>query len=122
MTINRNRSTNEAFEAIAARFQLLADASRLRILHTLADGEKNVGDIITHTRLEQANVSKHLALLLKEGILARRKEGLFAYYRIVDPSIFRLCTVVCRGLEKKNIRSSNILHRYRNSELPGGRA
>ena len=122
MRTKRNRLTNEAFQAIAARFQLLADPSRLRILHTLADGERNVGEIITHTGLEQANVSKHLALLLKEGILSRRKEGLFAYYRIVDPTIFKLCTVVCKGLEKKNIRSSNMLDRYRNLELFGGRA
>jgi len=106
------RFRKETFELIAARFQLLAEPARLRILHMLTEGEKNVGEIIRQTGLEQANASKHLALLLREGIVGRRKSGLFVYYFITDPTVFRLCDVVCKGLEKKFLQASRTLNRY----------
>ena len=36
----------------------------------------------------QQNVSKHLGVLQRSGIVARRKQGNFAYYRIVDEGVF----------------------------------
>lgn len=89
----------EALEMIASRFRLLSDPTRLRILHTLGDREMNVGEIVTETGASQANVSKHLAALLDAHIVARRKEGLTANYRVVDETIFELCDVVCSRLK-----------------------
>ncbi|MCA8921826.1 MAG: helix-turn-helix transcriptional regulator, partial [Planctomycetes bacterium] len=49
----------------------------------------------------QANVSKHLSTLTAEGILARRKEGLFVFYRVVDDTIYSLCEAVCGSLAER---------------------
>ena len=48
----------------------------------------------------QQNVSKHLAVLWHAGIVGRRKDGNFAYYRIVDAAVFDLCEHVCRALQR----------------------
>jgi DNA-binding transcriptional ArsR family regulator len=48
--------------------------------------------------LPQANVSKHLQVLYEAGFVDRRKDGLFAYYRIADERVLVLCEVMCDRL------------------------
>ena len=66
-----------------------------------APGELSVGQLVETTGLTQANVSKHLQLLLVHNLVARRKEGLFVYYHIADQSVFQLCELVCNRLERE---------------------
>jgi ArsR family transcriptional regulator len=88
-------------ELIARRFAVLSEPMRLRLIHALFDGEKNVNALVAATDGTQANVSRHLQTLTQAGILARRKEGLQVFYSIGDPSIFKLCELVCGSLEKQ---------------------
>ena len=46
-------------------------------------------------------MSKHLGVLLQNGIVARRKQGTSSYYRIVDQVVFDLCEQVCGSLERE---------------------
>jgi DNA-binding transcriptional ArsR family regulator len=89
----------EALAMIASRFRQMADPLRLKILYTLGDGEMNVTDLVKATGAGQANVSKQLSTLLSAQIVARRKEGLNAIYRVSDETIFKLCEVVCSSLK-----------------------
>ncbi len=91
--------SDDALGLIAGRFRLLAEPMRLRILHTLGDREMAVGELVAATGANQANVSKHLGILLDAGVVARRKEGLTANYRVSDESIFELCDLVCSRLK-----------------------
>lgn len=93
--------TPEALEMVAARFRVLSEPSRLRILHTLGRDEMSVGDLVEATNASQANTSKHLGILLDAGIVARRKEGMNSYYRVADESIFELCELVCSRLAEQ---------------------
>lgn len=102
--------TDEALEMIATRFKLLADPMRLRILHTLGKGEMTVSELVEATKGGQANISKHLGTLLEAGIVARRKEGLNAYYSVSDETIFELCETVCNRLEAQLAARQNALH------------
>lgn len=71
---------------------------RLRLLNLLRDGEKCVQDLVEATETSQANVSKHLKVMLQAGILNRRSEGTSAYYSVADELIFELCNLVCDRL------------------------
>lgn len=99
--MNRKELSEQALELIAARFKLLGEASRLKIIIALEAGEQNVGQIVVATGLTQANASRHLSALTESGILARRREGLNIYYEIADRSIFDLCESVCGSLQKR---------------------
>ena len=90
--------TDETLDLLAARFSALSDPVRLRIVNTLMHGEFSVGELIEETGLEQSNVSRHLGVLRREGVVARRAEGNRAFYRIDDQSVVRLCEVVCESL------------------------
>ena len=103
--------TDEALAMIAHRFTVLGEPMRLRLLHTLFDGEKSVGSLAETTKGTQANVSRHLQTLANAGLLTRRKEGLQVFYAIADPSIFPLCELVCGSLEKQHAQRVDALAR-----------
>lgn len=91
----------DLLEHTAHRFRLLGEPTRLQILNCLhAMGEQNVQSLVSATGQSQANVSKHLRLLLNEGLIGRRQEGPFAYYRITDPTLAALCMLVCGRLQQ----------------------
>jgi ArsR family transcriptional regulator len=91
---------DEALEMVARRFAVLAEPMRLRLIQALFDGEKNVTELVDATGGTQANVSRHLQTLTAAHILGRRKEGLQVFYKIADPTIPKLCELVCGSLEK----------------------
>jgi DNA-binding transcriptional ArsR family regulator len=88
-------------EPLAERFKALAEPARLRILRELREGERTVTELIEATGLNQANLSKHLQLLHAQRFVARRKEGLYAYYRLADEDVFLLCDLVCERMERE---------------------
>jgi len=92
--------SEDALRLIAERFKALGEPMRLKLIMTLEQGEKNVGQIVEQVSSTQANVSRHLQYLTEAGILKRRKDGLHVYYSISDPRVFDLCQVVCGSLEE----------------------
>ena len=95
-----------ALDLVARRFAVLAEPMRLRLLQALFAGERNVTDLVGATGGTQANVSRHLQTLATAGILGRRKAGLQVFYSIADPTIFKLCELVCGSLEKSLSRQA----------------
>ena len=93
--------TDAALELIAARFRVLGEANRLRLIRALESGEKSVNQLMTLTGLTQANTSRHLQHLTQAGILARRREGLNVIYCINDPGILELCELVCGSMQRQ---------------------
>jgi ArsR family transcriptional regulator len=97
----KHHLTEAALEKVAERFKALSEPMRLRLVYALMDGEKTVSQLIEETGGLQANVSKHLGILLDAGILGRRKEGTSAHYRIADETVFKLCNLVCGSIEDR---------------------
>ena len=94
----KEKLTPAQIQAIADLFAVLAEPTRLRILQMLQDGPASVGQIVEALELGQANVSKHLGILLHAGILRRERVGNTAHYSIRMPLVFDLCTLVCTSL------------------------
>ena len=92
---------DELAELIAVRFRLLAEPTRIKMLDRLRDGEANVQELADAVGTTQQNVSKHLGALTNAGVLARRKQGNYVYYRVIDDSIWQLCHDVCGSVERR---------------------
>lgn len=101
---------DQALEIVARRFAVLAEPMRLRLIQALLAGEKNVGELTTLTDGTQANISRHLQTLIAAHVLDRRKEGLQVFYRIADPTIPKLCNLVCGSLEKSLTKQAGHLN------------
>ena len=99
--------SDDALELVARRFAVLSEPMRLRLIQALFDGERSVGELVATTGGTQGNVSRHLQTLTQAHVLARRREGLQVFYSIADPSIFRLCELVCGSLEKSLARQAD---------------
>jgi ArsR family transcriptional regulator len=97
----KNPLTGDALELVARRFAVLAEPMRLRLVQALFAGERHVNALVDEVGGTQANVSRHLQTLTHAHVLARRKEGLQVFYSIADPSIDKLCELVCGSLEKQ---------------------
>ncbi len=86
----------------ARRFKMLSEPVRLEILSLLHErGEMSVQELVEETGQHQANISKHLRHLAGEKCVKRRKEGLFAYYSINDPTLSSICMLVCGRLRQE---------------------
>ena len=69
-------------------FKLLANDTRLRLLHALAKaGELCVGDLSSAMEMKPQAVSNQLQRLSTAGVLDSRREGNSIFYRIVDPCV-----------------------------------
>ena len=90
--------SEEQLARVASVFKVLGEPTRLRILQTICDAPRHVGEIVELTGATQANVSKHLSLLLQAGVLQRRKDGQRVFYGLRDALAPRLCEIVCDSL------------------------
>lgn len=82
-------------ERASAYFSLLSEPTRLRILRAVCYEELSVQQVVERTGLPQPNVSRHLALLNRSGVLSRRRAGTSVFYAVSDPTIVELCRLVC---------------------------
>lgn len=68
----------------------IAQETRLSILELLRNGERCVCEIFPAINQEQSNVSRHLNMMQKSGILTRRKEGLKIFYAVKHPEVLAI--------------------------------
>lgn len=80
---------------------MLGEPMRIRLLDLLREGEASVRELQEATGASQQNVSQHLGVLLRSGIVDRRKQGNFSVFSIADPTVFALCEEVCGGLRRQ---------------------
>ncbi len=88
------------FESVARLFSVLADPTRLTLLHTLKQQPRYVHELCRRTGLKQANVSRQLAMMYDAGLVKRQRNGNQIRYSIGDSMVFDLCDLVCRKLHR----------------------
>ena len=86
---------SEVFESVARYFSLLSEPARLRILHSICQQEKSVGQIVEESGMTQTNVSRHLNMMYQAGALKRRRDGAMAFYSVSDATLTEVCRTVC---------------------------
>lgn len=91
----------QAIALVAARFKVMGEPFRLRLIQSLQAGEKSIGELAAELEASQPSVSKHVKILIDSGLLARRQEGNTVYCSIADATVFDLCDVVCSSLRER---------------------
>ena len=66
-------------------FKALGNPVRLGIVELLEEDERCVCEIVDHVGTDTSNVSKHLSILKKQGIVSDRREGLKIFYKLTMP-------------------------------------
>ncbi len=83
------------FETVSRYFSILSEPVRVRIVHAICQQERTVNEIVALTAVTQTTVSRHLALMYREGVLSRRRDGGFVHYKVSDTALAEICRTVC---------------------------
>ena len=96
--------TVERWHDLQGLFKVLANETRLRMLHELdCAGELCVGDLAEAIGMAPQAVSNQLQRLVDRRIVAARRDGNYVYYRIVDPCVSGLLELgTCLVTETKD--------------------
>ena len=86
---------DQVVEQAAELFRVMSAPMRLKIISSLCNSEKNVGELLGEISTTQPNMSQHLNTLYQAGVLGKRRDGVQIYYRIVDERAAKMCRAVC---------------------------
>ncbi len=81
-------------ELQASLLRSLASKNRLRILHLLADGPREVNELAGELGLSQAATSQHLGAMRRAGLVESLRDGRVNRYQVVDPQILAACSLM----------------------------
>ncbi|MFB7991923.1 DUF5937 family protein [Streptomyces sp. NPDC056002] len=79
-----------SLETVTLRLEALAHPVRLRLLRTLARGPHTTGELAHFWELSSPEVSRHLAVLRRAGLLTARRHGRYVRYTLNLPDLTAL--------------------------------
>ena len=82
--------------------KVLANPTRLEILHRLADGPLEVGRLAEAIGTTQPNASQHLAVLRSSGLVEAQRHGREMRYSLTDLDVIVACGLM-RGVLLRRI-------------------
>ena len=100
-------ATTNAYQAEILK--AIAQETRLSILELLRDGERCVCEIFPAINQEQSNVSRHLNMMQKAGILTRRKDGLRIFYAVKHPEVLAIIDLAAAIMRSEAGRRNDLL-------------
>lgn len=67
----------------------MADPTRIAIIYELADGPRNVSEIVAALGLNQTTASRHLRFLRDRGMVSTDRHGQNIYYALADTRVIQ---------------------------------
>jgi DNA-binding transcriptional ArsR family regulator len=104
-----DRATRALHERKAEIIKAGGHPLRVAVVDFLKDGEKCVCDIAAHVGSERSNVSRHLAVMLKAGVLRSRKNGLMVLYELRTPCILNFLNCATQALQHNVKEEAKVL-------------
>ncbi|MFZ6036875.1 MAG: ArsR/SmtB family transcription factor [Bacteroidota bacterium] len=86
----------------------MANPIRIEIIDVLNDKELTLGELQNETGVLKSNLSQYLSLMVSNGILEQRKEGLNVYFKLSTDRIATACRIM-REVLIDNLRKQSEL-------------
>lgn len=96
----------DLYEMHAEMCKVFSNPTRLEILNLLRDKEMTVTALMEKTKLSQANISQHLAIMKYKGIVTARRDGKNIHYKITYPKIINAFDILREVLADKMQKNS----------------
>jgi DNA-binding transcriptional ArsR family regulator len=115
MTLRRPL-TDRGADLIAERLRLLAQPVRVKLVDRLAARTTSVQELVDTLETTQQNISQHLGILQRAGVVARHKEGIRVRYELVDPHVLQLLECAEASLARQLDELSELIEPTGSSE------
>lgn len=94
---------NAIAEKVANVLKAIGHPIRLQIIEALENREHAVNALVELLEVQQAVISRHLAIMKDKGVLACRRDKTSVYYRIANPAVIQLlkCVYANCGMENR---------------------
>jgi ArsR family transcriptional regulator, virulence genes transcriptional regulator len=87
-------------------YKTFSNPARLHIIQLLCAEEMSAGELVKETGISKANLSQHMGMLIQNGVVKSRKQGVHVFYTLSDQKIEKACNlmqeVVIDGIKRKN--------------------
>lgn len=101
---------DEIINKLTADFlKSMAHPVRVKVINMLEPGERCVCELVEGIDIEQSNLSQHLAVMKRQGLIDSRKEGTKVFYRVTTPAVLEVLRAVERAIGDQISQSQNIL-------------
>ena len=101
----------EFYRMKAEVLKAMAHPLRLAIVEFLKRRERCVCEIVEHLGAGQPNISRHLALMVRAGVLSNRKEGLNVYYRLQTSCVLNFLGCVDSMIRERVKKTRRLLRK-----------
>ena len=103
----------EIYGLHAEMCKVFSNPTRLEILNLLRGREMSVSGLTEKTKLSQANISQHLAIMKYKGIVSSNRGGKNIYYKLVNPKIVKAFDIIREVLAEKLKKNEKIVKNLR---------
>ena len=100
------------FERQAGIAKAITHPLRIAVLDFLKDGERCVCDIAEYVGSERSNVSRHLSVMTRFGVLECRKDGLKVFYKLRTPCILKFFACMTDCLKQRAKEDQKLLDAF----------
>ena len=101
----------EIYRLHAEVCKALSHPLRIEVIDVLQEGELCFSDILAITGGLKSNLSQHLSVMVKQGILRMRKEGICNYYRLSSVKVAKACDLMREVLTENLKKHKTILEK-----------
>ena len=95
----------------AAVFAALSNPTRHELMHLLCKGPRNPSELAEALEVSRPNVSQHLALLQREGLVKRSRQGGRVLWEVVDPRLSQACELIDEILTRQLAHKVEVLEK-----------
>jgi ArsR family transcriptional regulator len=113
---NRHLS-KEIYEMQCDICKAMAHPLRLEIVEYLSVREMSATALLSALGTSKANLSKHMTLLCRAGIVEQRRQGRQVYYRLTHPEIHQACSIMRSILYRRLKREEKLASAIRPSKV-----
>ncbi len=95
----------------AAVFAALANPTRHELVHHLCEQARTPSELAELLEVSKPNVSQHLAVLQREGIVTRTRDGGRVLWQVVDPRLAQACAIIDEVVGREYAGKAHALER-----------
>jgi rhodanese-related sulfurtransferase/predicted transcriptional regulator len=117
-TVSDQAAKHALFDEFARVAKALSSGRRAEIVDLLANGERSVESIATEIETSVANVSQHLQVLRRAGLVSTRRRGTSIIYRLASPDVVALWRSL-QSVARDRVAEIDRLARAYTGELKG---